>query len=109
MVTSSMPSGRPTDLEVIRGAMNVCRAHQACTAQVLCQRLEPVCEHLAREPTGAECREGELALIEDTLTWMCGIGAVPTPSLKNGLMGIRERLTQRTRHQTPMPTIHSAA
>jgi len=109
MTISAMASRRPTDCEVIERAIEVCRAHQACTAQVLWQRLEPVREHLANESVAAECGVGDRAVIEDTLVWLSGIGTLPTPALKNGLSAIRERLTQRARYQSVTPTNHVAA
>jgi hypothetical protein len=84
-----------TDLEVVESALDACRGHQACAAQVLRLRLELIREHLARRPRGAECGDRDLPVIECALSWFAGIGPVPPRGLYRGLDTIRDRLSRQ--------------
>jgi len=110
MAIVSLRPDPTTELEVIDGAIAACRGHEACTAQVLSQRLEPIHDYLAQRPQSAECKDRELAVIEDTLAWFGGIGPAPGPTLTRGLHAIRERLARRAaRPDAPAASPASAA
>jgi hypothetical protein len=96
MATISFTADASTERDAINRAIDACRCHQACTAQVLRQRLEPIHEHLVRDRGGGVCHASELRVIEDALTWFAGIGPVPQPELTRGLVSIRDPLARCT-------------
>jgi hypothetical protein len=108
MATSVKTREPMTDLEVVESAIDLCRGHQACAAQVLRLRLELICEHLARKPIGTECGDRDLPVIECALSWFAGVGPVPSPALRHGLDAIRDRLSRRT-GSLGSPTAHRSA
>jgi hypothetical protein len=95
MASSVKSSELVTDLHVVESAIDACRGHQACTAQVLRLRLELIREHLARRDTAAECGDRDVPVIESALSWFAGIGPAPPTALQRGLVAIRDRLTRR--------------
>jgi hypothetical protein len=108
-MATSVKTGEPmTDLEVVDSAINACRGHQACAAQVLRLRLELIHEHLVHKPLGTECGDRDLPVIERALSWFDGVGPVASPALRQGLDAIRDRLSLRARGFAS-PAVHRAA
>ena len=97
MATSVKTHEPMTDLEVVDCAMEACLGHQACAAQVLRLRLGLIHDHLAHRPLGTECGDRDLPVIERALSWFEGVGPMPSPSLRQGLDAIRDRLSLRAR------------
>lgn len=108
MATSVKTREPLTDLEVVDSAINACRGHQACAAQVLRLRLELIHENLAHRPLGTECGDRDLPVIERALSWFDGVGPIPSPALRQGLDAIRDRLSLRARGLAP-PAARPAA
>jgi len=108
-MATSVKTRKPlTDLEVVDSAINACRGQQASAARVLRLRLELIHEHLAHKPSGTECGDRDLPVIERALSWFDGVGPIPSPALRQGLDAIRHRLCLRARGLAP-PAAHRAA